>query len=853
MAEDLLELPEETEQQSTEPEQDETALPLGTYAPFDISDKKEWTKADLDKVEGGALRLAENGRAMVEAAAKRESLARRLEVSRAWDLELKDRGFYRNIPTKGGGWEIYGQNANLGIYGSSAASSWYDLPILSVHNDIIVNALARDMPKTEFDQKDDSDEAITTAAEANKIKLIIAALAGYEEALRKIARTFCTDERAVAYIRPVADGQTFGFEEDDDAVPEADNAAPEQKPHRKPNIRPVLSIHGKLSHKCQIACDDDAQSPYQIIADEYDTAGERATFPWIAQQIEGGGAGIAEIELDRVARASAKVALMGPYSTGQANTEQTTRLMCWLTPKMYYDDSCEAGARDWFLENFPNGSLWVYAGTELAFCRWEAWQEVLVPMHARTGKGQNRRSLTEAYAGANMVLNNLFDLMVKFFTSTVPRTFYDAAVFNVPQLRNSGNIPGRKEPFAANKVTPNVAPILNDPMPTHQPALPDTITWLSGPMAQLLTGAQLTLQGAQNEEGEQGTLGEAKMDNDSAMTRLSEPWGSICRGFSDVTLKAVRWMARVAPEEVFDRTVKDEGRIRAEMTKINADLLVVTDTNTNFPESWTEREERVWQLIQEMPKNPFVAGIMMSPANATVIKDAARMGLTIPGAASWEKQEGEFAILLNGQPQKNPKIAEIDIQIQKLKVEMEKGADDVKQRQVTGQPIDPKEVQMLEQGLQAIQQLTQQKQQLPPLVSTVQVRDDGSQENAIEAACCLERMISPEGRRLANSANVREKLAFANLHLHWAEEMAAAKKTAAQNQKPVEPEARVTLAVDKMPGAVQAELLSKIGIAADPASFDEMGPHEVTHEVEGVNESGAKEKVTTSLVGKKLD
>jgi hypothetical protein len=451
-----------------------------------------------------------------------------------------------------------------------------------------------------------------------------------------------------------------------------------------------------------------------------------------------------------------------------------------------------------------------------------------------------------------MILDNLVDLLCKFFTSTVPRVFYDDTVFNVPQLRQSGNIPGKKEPFSSAKVTPNVAPILQDPMPPHQPALPDFIQWLAGPLAQTLTGAQLTLMGAQQEDGEQGTLGEAKMDNDSALTRLSEPWAATCKALSNVTRQAVMWNARVNKGKVFDRIIPGQGRLRVEMQEIEENLLAVAETDTNFPESWSEREERVWQLISQMGTNPFIATIMSSPANARIIEDAARMGLTIPAAASWEKQEGEFTVLLSGKPQPNPKIAELQQQIAQLKAKAEEGAQLIQQEQAQGTQPAPEVADALEQGIQLIQQLEQQIQQLPPLISSVPVRADGSEEDAFEARCCLQKMISPDGRRLFSSQIPAEQLAFQNLHLHWFEHDQAAKAQAKKNQQPVEPKVSITAALDKMPPQWQATMLGKMDVAVDPAAAEEMGPHEITHEVEGVNAQGAKEKVTTSLVGKSL-
>lgn len=834
---------------STEPTREST--PLGMYAPFDVSDQKELTKEDLDAVDGD-LKLAENLRAMVVAACQRESMGRRLEVEQAWKLQLMDRGFHRLVPRKGGGWGIAYQNSPQGIFGGMYGANLHDINVIGVKNDIIVSALTRDIPKTEFSAKTEDDKAVTAAAAANKIKLFIQEDACYKSAQAKAGRAFCTDERSAFYMRPVADAQRFGFEDDgEDVVPETEETTPATQPSKRPRIQMVLDVFGKLEHKSQIATDDDSESPYQIIATEWDTASARACFPWIAKLIEGGSPGIAEIELDRIARASIKLAIQTGLPTGQSNVHDTTVLRCWLTPKMYWDNSCSTEAREWYLENFPKGCLAVYAGTELAFARNEAWQEVLTIAHARTGKGQNRRAITEAYAGANQHLDNWVDLLNKFFTATVPRVFLDDRVFNVAQIRSSGNSVGRVEGFQSGLVAPGTQPMLQMPMPTHQPALPSFIQWFAGPLADLLTGAEITLSG--QEGSTETTLGEAQMDNESALSRLSEPWSALCKAFSTVTRQGVSWTARVQPKnKVFERAIGDFGRLRVEMAELDDSVLTIAETDTNFPESWSDREERVWQMIQQMPNNAFISTIMTQPANAKLVKDAARMGMTIPGAESWEKQEGEFVLLLNGKPQPNPQVIAINLKVAALRKELEAGAADVKQRQLTAAPVDPNEMASLQHGLALVQQLIQQSQQLPPLVSSIPVRGDGSEEDGIEEAACLQKMISPEGRRLANSKNPAEKLAFQNLHLHWSEHRAAKEKLAQQNQQPVEPKASITLAVDKLPPQEQALMLQKIGIPADPKNFEQMGPHEVTHEVKGVNASGAEETVKTSLVGKSL-
>src|ERR1700677_2002562 len=147
-------------------------------------------------------------------------------------------------------------------------------------------------------------------------------------------------------MQPMADAQEYGFEDEgEDVVPETEETTPATKPSKRPRIQTVLRVFGKLEHKTQIATDKSKMSPYEIIAYEDDTASARATYPWVADQITGGSAGIAEIELDRVARASIKLAIQGNMVTGQSNTNDTTILSAWIKPKFYWDRSCQEEAR----------------------------------------------------------------------------------------------------------------------------------------------------------------------------------------------------------------------------------------------------------------------------------------------------------------------------------------------------------------------------------------------------------------------------------------------------------------------------------------------------------------------------
>ena len=380
---ELLLEPEDTEDEQAIEEK----APLGLYSPFDVSDEKELTKEDLDN-EPGDLKIAEAVRSLVVAALARESYGRRIEIEQAWALQLKDRGYHRFIPGAKGGWELFGQNKNTGILGSLYTSNYHDLSIISVKNDIIVASLTRDIPKTEFSARTDDDRAVTAASAANKIKWFVQEDACFKDNQAKTARAFCTDERVCLYMRPVADAQRFGFEDDgEDVVPETEETTPATKPSKRPRIQTCLDVFGKLEHKTQISCDNDVDSPYQLIQSEYDTTSLRAEFPWIAEKITPSDAGVAQVQLDRLARSSVKLAIQARVNTGQSIEKQTTKTRAWITPKFYWEDCINECARKWLLEKFPKGFLAVYAGVELAFIRNESWQEVLTILHAKSGKG----------------------------------------------------------------------------------------------------------------------------------------------------------------------------------------------------------------------------------------------------------------------------------------------------------------------------------------------------------------------------------------------------------------------------------------------------------------------------------
>jgi len=837
------------------PEFDPSSLPLGTFAPFDVSDQPLWTDQDgdhqLDSDQKSAIR------AMTDMASKADAVARRIEVQGAWLLELLDRGLQRTKMTRDGGWEpFYGrQTQTLGVYGAQQTGGYYDTNVIGEKNDIIISLLSSEtVESTFFPAKPGDPDDETYADQANALKYFIAEENKYGELQEEVGQFFCTDETAIGYTRPVADAQRWGYEDAPaDVVPETEtgldpNAGAQSK---RPKIRTLSSIYGKLSRKVPILAKSIADWQYCMISHEIDISLARAKCPWVASQIDAGDLGIAELKLDRLARQSISLAMQSNFATGDSLMRDVTETYIWFRPGFYMDESCPKSLRPWFWQNFPKGMLAAFEGKVLAWVRNESMDEVLTEFHARKGNGQNRRAITESYAGPQMRLNVLVDLRDDFCRKCIPRVGLDSQVWNVEAIRASSQRAGVFEPFIMPPgQRPAADTVLQLPAATGTPDITAFIDWLAGPLADQLTHAMPTLAASEADDPE--TLGQSKLQNQNARASFGSAWRNILNGFANMTTQAVQWNARVQPEEEkFDSTFPGKGRVTAEIAKLKIGSAVArADSSANFPESWAERKLAWDQIMQD--QDPTMVAIKTDPENLAAMRPFLPSGVILPGVDAVTKQRAEFDILLKSSPQDNPQYI-------KIAQAIEEGTAEVQMEVAQGLPPDEQKLQMLGQGQQVLQNT-------PPLISSIPVPGDGSENDAVEALVCLRKMNSPEGRRLRYAPPVidpvtgqskpsPENLAWQNLQLHWQQHNEAAKKLAMENQQPIQPKTSLTVAVDKLDPQAQTSALQKMGVATTPEAIqqqNELTPHEVTTTEKGISPTGSEIERKTSVVGKQL-
>ena len=389
----------------------------------------------------------------------------------------------------------------------------------------------------------------------------------------------------------------------------------------------------------------------------------------------------------------------------------------------------------------------VKAGSEFAFARNEGIDDHIVIAHALTGKGQNRRALGSSMVSLQERINDMFDLLDSFARRTVPKKWFNQEAFDMEAMKNMSNSPGASGGFQPQPgLTTADQYMMIEPTPQPQPFLAEFTKWISGEVCQDITGAVPSLfGGATNTD----TVGGIKIQRDQALQRVGPAWNEIQRAFSAAAKQAVCCAAACRDGKTISHYVPGKGKVTIDCADLKGSVTCYPESSPAFPESWAAREDKIMMLMDGAKGNPTFQQIMMTPRNLPGIVDALRLRghIFIPGADDVKKQQAEFEKLLRSGPNANPDTAKIDELLQQAQAEV-----------ASGKQMSPEEQA-------AMQQMQQVKAALPPMLSTVPVAQDDSENHVIEATICMDWMNSSDGQRM-KYGDEKQQAAFANIALH---------------------------------------------------------------------------------------
>lgn len=566
----------------------------------------------------------------------------------------------------------------------------------------------------------------------------------------------------------------------------------------EPRGEEVSEVYGKLEGKVPINAQCQADFPWLQVSREYDYAFVKAMFPEYADKIKPGSAGAGENELDRIARINACLALEASYVTGDSMVRDCTVQRTWMRPG-YFMSCDDIDVREELFKYFQNGCLAIMAGEAMVLARNENLDDHCTTIQAFPGSGMNRLALCSKLLSLQKRVNNWIDLLNDFFIRTIPNRIYDIDMYNPEAMQDQPQMPGDLlfvKRSGANLTLPIEESVFVEPTPTHQSSMPDAIKmWLTD-LPQLLSGAIPSLFGAQsNVDTLNPSSGVAMaLTRDQALARLSTPWHAIMMATCNYFRQAVQLAAKCRKEPI--RMAGQPGEsVRIELSDLKGNVLCYPEESYDIPESWNQRQARYQGMITEAATNPYLAQLLASPQNAKLAHDAAGMEeFIIPQAESWEKQLGEFEVLLKSSPIPNPAKIQAQQQMEQM----------ILAAKTNPQAIPPGAVSGADQMIQQIQAM-------PDMISSVQI-DPQVEDSATESACCAYWLNGPEGRKYKNGTP-EERDAYQNVRLHKLEHDAAmAKNVPPAPQKPLSVSANIK---DMPPRAAAAEL-TKRGLPAAP-------------------------------------
>jgi hypothetical protein len=836
----------------------------GRYAAIDVSPEPMFGPDQLGAYKSAVEELTTS-------ATRTDSSSRIFEILQAWEARLFSRG-YQFLTTGNKGIGLYGGPGNVSpssIMAAGNAMKLFPVNVYGAREDKIIAAGSREIPGLKFSPKDpDSPPDQSTADESDNYLKVWLLDSDIKGVVAKIWRYFYTDETSLLWTASWADQQRWGTEQpeeekvygagetegvtpetelegsesasDGEEDPDGENSTTDVAEER-PAVCELTKSFGILERKVPIYADSVIDMGYVRIATEADVDILKERYPWIEDKIEAGQsvAGSSD-QYDRMARINVRLAVQTSTASGETFLKDATETHTWFRPSQYRMIK-DKSVRQVFYDNFPDGLRVTHAGSELAFVRNESMDDHIAIVHAKEGDGQNRRAIGANYLPLQKILNQNIGLLVKYFVGCVPRRFAAEGPIDVTAMNQQANDPSITTPVLLEpmQTIDQVTGIEKVPQPTS--GLMEFVQWLVDGAPEVMDGATPAMFG----QGETGTVGEATLNRDQSLQVFSQPWGQTCIGLATAATQAAKSAALNRKTNIRSRT-PGQNKLTVELKNLQGHALCAP-VSLEIPQTLAEQEAQTAQLVEQSPNVELYKAIVNDPLNLPLFAQMPSLkGLNIPGLDAVEKQQGEFEVLTDGGPLENPAVLEANQQIAKLQTLLEQGATHPEAQTPEGQAL----MQRIPQQIAALQQ---QVATLPPLVSSVTVAQDGSENHAVEAAVVLGMLNSPEGRKYKNGDG-DQKLVYQNLKLHWQEHEAMAKKLTPVPPLPVK--ASATVAIDKLPPNVQAQALQAMGVAATPDDFtsQELVPHEVTVEKEGVDANGVpvKQKISTVNPGGKL-
>ncbi|HET9401953.1 MAG TPA: hypothetical protein VFO34_13480, partial [Candidatus Acidoferrales bacterium] len=391
-----------------------------------------------------------------------------------------------------------------------------------------VALLSQDTPTTRFyPQSAQSEVDVAAAKAASDVAEVVEQNNKVQQLLTGIGYYLWTDGKIGGYVRYVADGQRFGWH-DEDVVEEATVKIGEDEyvcpkcgarsgsvsfvrrvacaecgteltesdfrpaevltvpravgTRRVPNGQEVITVLGGLELNTPVWANEMHEYPYLQWSMEVHRAKLKASYPHAADKIQMGG----PIQSDDVYARASRIAIAQGLPTthpGDALFNLVTFSRTWIRPWAFYAIE-DKPVRDALLNLFPDGCYIAFAGDTYCESRNEAMDDRWRVMHALPGDGQSRPSVGDSLVQIQERYNTLSNIQAETYEYGIPPIYADPQVLDFDALSNQTAEPAAHYPARARPGQPLAAGFFQ-PAPAQVP--PDLVRHqqdLMGPVSQ---------------------------------------------------------------------------------------------------------------------------------------------------------------------------------------------------------------------------------------------------------------------------------------------------------------------------------------------------------------------------------
>src|SRR3989441_706923 len=463
--------------------------------------------------------------------------------------------------------------------------------------------LSQDVPSVRFyPQSAQSLEDVSAARAASDVAALIEQNNHVEHLLTAIGYFLWTDGKLGGYVRYVADGQRFGFHDE--------------------NILEAIEI--PLGEDAYVWANEMHEYPYLQWQAEVHRAKLKASYPHAADKIEVSPSQGAEDVYARVSRLSVEQGLPSIHP-GDALVNLITFDRTWMRPWAFYAIEDEE-TRSELLALFPDGCYVAFAGEAYCESRSESMDDHWRVLHALPGDGQNRPSVGDSLVQVQERYNVLSNMQAETYEYGIPPIYADPQVLDFDALSNqvaepAAHYPARArpgQPLAAGFFQPAPAQVPRD-MLLHQQDL-------IGPVAQFLSGLFPAVFGGDMEDVK--TASGYALARDQAMGRLGLVWRRTKQFYADLILLAVDCFRKNRPEDAEIPLLGPDGVLDARsirLADLKGNVCVHPEADETFPRLKSQQRGVLTQLFAI--NDPVIQRALTEPANLGYMKNVQDDGI----------------------------------------------------------------------------------------------------------------------------------------------------------------------------------------------------------------------------------